>query len=215
MRLAFDAKHVLRTTTKACVYFLVAVAGLLIVLTSLNYFPPSFESGFLQGREGYFYSWYAAAFYTHVISAPIGLLLGLLQASRRLRIRKPRVHRRLGSTYVWNVLLFIVPSGLLMSTKAGGPVTAGGFASLAIATGVTTYLGYSSAKHRNLVGHRRWMTRSYILMCSAISLRFLAELCLAMDWKFITYDALAWMSWLPLLICYELVRIYANRDSFP
>ena len=70
----------LSIVTKTCILIFVALVGVLIVATSIAYFPPNFGFGFLLGRDSYFYSWYAIAFYIHVLSSPIALFLGLIQS---------------------------------------------------------------------------------------------------------------------------------------
>ena len=196
---------VLRTVTKTCILSFVALVGILIVLTSFAYFPPKFSSGFLQGREGYFYSWYAVAFYLHVISSPLALFLGMLQSIENVRKSNPNFHRSVGYAYVLIVLGFATPSGLAMSIKAdGGGVAVVGFVALAIATGCATWRGFSAAKHGRFVKHRQWMTRSYLLICSAVLLRFLATLTNQFELN-INYAAMAWLSWLPSLMIYEVL----------
>ena len=193
------------TATKISILAFVAVVGILIILTSLAYFPPGFSSGFLQGRESYFYSWYAVVFYIHVISSPITLFLGMVQSIEWVRGRYLKFHRSLGYAYVIIVLVFAAPSGLAMSIKAGGGNTAViGFAALALATGFTTWLGFNSARQGQFIKHRQWMTRSYLLICSAVLLRFIAALTNQFELS-ITYGAMAWLSWLPSLIAYEII----------
>jgi uncharacterized membrane protein len=191
--------------TKTCILTFVAVVGILIILTSLAYFPPSFKAGFLLGRESYFYSWYAVVFYIHVISSPISLFLGMLQSIEWVRNHFLKLHRRLGYAYVLLVLVLAAPSGLAMSIKAGGgSIAAIGFAALAIATGLATWQGFIAARQGQFAKHRQWMTRSYLLICSAVLLRFIAALTNQFELG-ITYGAMAWLSWLPSLVVYEII----------
>lgn len=62
---------------------LVVLAGLLIVKITVavmlgysNYFPPNFQSDFLQGRDGYFFGGYQWAFYPHIAFGPAAAVLG-------------------------------------------------------------------------------------------------------------------------------------------
>ncbi len=62
---------------------LLAGALILKVTTSVvsnyhNYFPPNFASDFLRGRESHFWGVYEWAFYTHIMSGPVSLILGLI-----------------------------------------------------------------------------------------------------------------------------------------
>jgi uncharacterized membrane protein len=192
-------------TTKTCILAFVAVVGVLIILTSVAYFPPRFDYGFLAGRESYFFSWYAVAFYVHVISSPITLFLGMVQSVTWIRERYRKLHRTCGQAYVLIVLLLAAPSGLAMSIKADGDwVAVVGFATLAVATGFTTWQGFTAARARQFAKHQRWMTRSYLLICSAVALRFIAVLTNQFELG-LTYSMMAWLSWLPSLVVYEVV----------
>lgn len=206
------------TTAKVCILTFVALVGLLIVLTSVAYFPANFSSEFLRGRESYFYSWYAVAFYVHIISSPVALFIGIVQSVARVRNRFPGFHRALGYAYVMLVIGFATPSGLVMSIKAvGGNVSVVGFATLAVATAFTTLKGFNAAQRGQFASHRRWMTRSYLLICSAVMLRFLAALVSHFRLG-ISYAVLAWLSWLPWLLIYEVIlklSLYRARDSRP
>ena len=192
--------------TKTCILSFISLVGGFIVLTSFAYFPPQFDFGFLIGRQSYFYSWYAVAFYTHVISSPIVLFLGVAQSIDWLRNRSRRVHRTFGYVYTIAVLLFAAPSGLAMSIKASGGVSAAtAFALLAISTSVATWQGFRWARRGDFVKHQQWMTRSYLLICSAVLLRFFAAVAARFELDFLTYGEMAWLSWLPSLLIYEAI----------
>ena len=122
------------------------LAGLLIlrvtivvVLNYRNYLPPDFESDFLQDREQYFWKGYHWAFYAHLVSGPLSLILGMILISDRFRTRFPNWHRYLGRLQAINVLFLVAPSGLLMAYYAmTGPIAAMGFAVLAIVGNIVT-----------------------------------------------------------------------------
>ncbi len=197
--------------TKVCILVFVAIIGILVVLTAFTYFPPQFKFGFLYGREAYFFSWYAVAFYIHIVSSPLALFIGLIQSVDSIRKRSRKFHQALGYSYVCIVLLFTAPSGLAMSTKAnGGSSAVFAFAVLAIATFLSTWRGFHAARVGKFTKHRQWMTRSYLLICSAVQLRLIAALCAELKLDYITYDAMAWLSWLPSLLVYE--TILRTRD---
>ncbi len=138
--------------------FLGLLAALLIlkvtvatVLKYRDYAPPNFNSDFLRGREPYFFGSYAWAFYIHIASGPVALVLGLILISDRFRQRFRAWHRRLGRVQATVVLFLVAPSGLWMAYHAGaGPVAAVGFSALAIATGTCTALGWRAAIRRQL-----------------------------------------------------------------
>jgi hypothetical protein len=197
------------------------LAGVLIlkVVTSVvsgyhNYFPPSFASEFLRGRELDFLGVYPWAFYTHVISGPVSLILGLILIWERTQGRLPKWHRYLGRFQVAWVLLLVTPSGLWMAGyAAGGPIAAVGLAALASATAISASLGARAAAARRFAHHRRWMWRCYLLLCSAVVLRLLGGLATVTGVVYPWVDSLAiWLSWLVPLAAFEF-REWATRNS--
>ena len=178
-----------------------------------DYMPPNFQSDFLAGREGHFFETYQWAFFPHIVAGPISLLLGLVLMSDRLRAKSPVWHRRLGKIQVANVLLVVAPSGFWMAWYAAmGPIAAVGFASLALATGATVALGWRSAMQRRFDAHRRWMSRCFVLLSSAVVIRVNGGIGLAAgidsDWF---YVQIAWTSWLVPLGIYELIQLRRFR----
>ena len=196
---------------KCCALLFVAFISCLIALSAIKYFPAQFEFGFLVGRESYFYSWYAVAFYVHVVSSPVAIGIGTLQSISWLRRRRIAWHRRLGNVYVLLVLLLATPSGLAMAFRANEAGAVMAFATLAVATFGSTWAGYRAAVAGRIREHGQWMTRSYLLMCSAVLLRFFAAIVNAFELYWISYSALAWLSWLPSLLIYEIGRRVLKR----
>ena len=185
---------------------LVIRATISVVMKYPDYLPPDFRSAFLEGRESYFFGSYRWAFYLHIFSGPITLLLGLPLLAQRFLKAWPQWHRRLGKAQAVLVLLMVVPSGFWMAfhTDAGG-IAGAGFATLAVATGVCVARGWQMARRSRFIAHRRWMSRCYVLLCSAVVLRLMAALAQlsrldAND----TYPVLAWISWLLPWLGFEI-----------
>ena len=188
--------------------------GVLILTPYPHYVPPDFGFGFLRNKSQYFYrSGYFFGFYAHIFGAPLALFAGGLQVSRTLRERSPGFHRRMGQVYVAAVLLFAAPGGLVMSSKAyGGWSSTICFALLAAVTWCSTFVGWRAARAYEIERHVRWMTRSYVLICSAVFLRLthfsLQPLNLSNE---LTYQLSAWISWLvPVMILGLVWRISAT-----
>jgi hypothetical protein len=199
---------------------LVLSAGLLIfkvtaavVLGYRNYFPPDFNSDFLRGREDYFFGGYQGAFYAHIASGPLALIVGTILISERFRLRFPQWHRRLGRVQVASILLLVAPSGLWMAWyAAAGAISAAGFALLAISTAACAALGWRAAVQRRFAVHRRWMWRSYLLLCSAVLLRLLGGLAAVSGVHVAWFDPLAsWACWLAPLAAFEWMNRFGNR----
>jgi uncharacterized membrane protein len=202
-------------------HILTFLAGVLIVKIVIsivsnyhNYVPPNFTSDFLRGREHFFFGAYQWAFYAHMISGPVSLILGLILISEKFRTRFPSWHRCLGRFQVACVLLLVTPSGLWMAYyAAAGPIAGVGLATLAIATAICVSQGASAAVARRFTDHRRWMWRCYLLLCSAVVLRLIGGLATVTGVTATWVDPLAaWISWLAPLSAFEL-REWSRRDS--
>jgi hypothetical protein len=200
---------------------LVLLAGVLVLKVTASvvsnyysYFPPDFSSDFLRGRERHFFGAYHWAFYVHILSGPVSLILGLILIAERSRARFPRWHRYLGRIQVGCVLLLVTPSGLWMAYyAAAGPIAAVGLAALAVATATCVSLGAWSAVTRRFADHRRWMWRCYLLLCSAVVLRLIGGLATVTGVVAPWVDPLAtWMSWLLPLAVFEL-REWTRRNT--
>jgi len=192
--------------------------GKVIVATWISYrdyMPPDFESVFLDGREGDFWQGYHRAFYVHIISGPISLLLGMLLVSQQFRQHWPKWHRSLGRMQVACVLLVVTPSGLWMAKSAAfGPVAGAGFAALALATGLTVALGWRAAVQRRFEVHRRWMLRCFVLLCSAVVIRINggmgSVLGIEAEWYYVQS---AWTSWIVPWFALEVLEIVRSRRA--
>jgi hypothetical protein len=198
---------------KLAAVVLIVKVTMAVVLVYRDYLPPNFQSDFLFGRETYFWRGYHLAFYAHLVAGPLSMVLGLLLMSERLRVRWPMWHRWLGRTQAINVLLFLAPSGLAMAFWPQAGALAGfGFALLSLATAGTILQGWRLAIARRFAEHRVWMTRNFLLLCSAIVLRLLAGFALTTGIAAAWIDPyLPWLSMLPLGL-YEVARRTRGRQ---
>jgi hypothetical protein len=182
-----------------------------------DYFPPNFDALFLQGREATFTGAYRAAFYVHIFSGPVVLFNGLILLSESVRRRHGGLHRWLGRLQVVVLLLFLLPSSVVMSRHAFSGWPAGlSFLVLSAATASCAIIGVIHARRRRYGQHRRWMLRSYVLICSAVALRLIsgaAEL-VGVPSPEGAYIVAAWSSWLlPLAACEIVERLPAHRAA--
>lgn len=189
--------------------FLILKVTASVVTNYVQYLPPDFRSDFLTDRESYFWGAYAWAFYTHIISGPLTLLVGLLLINPMFLQTFPKWHRFLGRVQVLTILCVLTPSGLWMSRHAASGRIAGvGFACLAAATAIFAAMGWRRAVQRRFQEHRRWMWRTFILLCSAVVLRLTAGFTIIIgaerDW---VYPLSAWASWLIPLAVFETIEL--------
>jgi uncharacterized membrane protein len=199
-----------------------AVVLILRVLVTIlgnypDYFPPNFDSLFLQGREATFAGVYRPAFYVHILAGPVVLANGLVLLSESVRRRYRGLHRLLGRVQVGVLLLLVLPSGAVMARHAFGGWPAGlSFLVLSAATAGCAVVGVVHARHRRYDRHRRWMVRCYVLICSAVALRLMsgaAEL-FGVSSPDGAYVVAAWASWLLPLAGYEITeRLLTRRQA--
>jgi hypothetical protein len=182
-----------------------------------DYFPPNYDSLFLQGREATFRGAYRVAFYVHILSAPLVLFNGLILLSETVRRRYRGWHRWLGRVQVVVLLLFVLPSSVVMSRHAFGGWPAGlSFLVLSAATASCAIVGVVHACRRRYDQHRRWMLRCYVLICSAVALRLISGTAglVGVPSPEQAYIVAAWSSWLvPLAACAIVEHWPAHRPS--
>ena len=192
--------------------WLTAVLILRVLATILanypDYFPPNFESLFLQGREATFRGAYRVAFYVHIFTGPVVLFNGLILLSESVRHRYRGWHRWLGRIQVVVLLAFVLPSSVVMSRHAfGGPAAGASFLLLSVATASCAIMGVVHARRRRFDRHRRWMLRCYVLICSAVALRLISGAAglVGASRPEQAYIIAAWSSWLLPLAAYEIM----------
>jgi uncharacterized membrane protein len=136
---------------------------------------------FGPGGEGVFISQKDAAARTplwilslrvHVAAGAVCLLACLPQFSGSLLRRVPSLHRICGKAYATSVLFVLCPTGIHLALSAkGGFAGQAGFLLLGIASFHTTLQGIRTIRGGDLPGHRRWMTRSFAWIASAVTFR--------------------------------------------
>lgn len=186
-----------------------------IVAEYVNYFPPNFEAVFLLGREESFRGIYPPAFFVHIITSPIAILLAAYLMLSGKRKSHGIWHRRLGKAQLFLVLGLVAPSGFVMAFWAfTGPIAGVGFSLQAIATAVTVALAARYAMRRNFPVHQRWATHCFLLLVAPLLFRIVAGLLIVTDTEsFAAYQANAWLSWIVPMAAYEIVRWRKRRKA--
>jgi uncharacterized membrane protein len=142
----------------------------------------------------------------HAGSASTALLVGPFQFIARIRAAYPLVHRTMGRIYVLSSLVGGVTGLILAFGATTGPISTAGFGLLAIALLVTTGMAWRLAVRREIPAHRRWMIRSFALICAAVTLRIYLPMLFALPVSFDDgYRAISFLCWVPNLIVAELI----------
>ncbi|OWK45440.1 DUF2306 domain-containing protein [Fimbriiglobus ruber] len=182
-----------------------------------DYFPPNFDSLFLEGRETRFVGSYPPAFYVHIFSGPFVLLNGLILMSETVRRRYGGLHRYLGRIQVAVLLAIMLPSSVVISRHAFGGWPAGlSFLALSAATATCAVAGVVAADRHRFDLHRWCMLRCYVLICSAVTLRLISGAAglIGVPNAEGAYIAAAWSSWLiPLALCTIVERLTTRRPA--
>jgi uncharacterized membrane protein len=152
----------------------------------------------------------------HITGMMFATLIGPFQFLRRLRERHFRLHRTLGKVYIAAAIVGAVGGIYMARFTASGLVSDVGFALLGLGVLLTTTLAFVRIRSGNVQSHREWMTRSYALIFSAVTLRlYLAPLEAAFG-EYDGYAIVAWACWVPNLIFAEwLIRSRLRRRPEP
>ncbi len=156
------------------------------------------------------------AFYLHVGTGSMVLVIGAAQFSATLRTRWPRLHRVLGRCYLTGVAVAALAALTIAPFGAGRLAGFFGFSSLAVLWLLTGFRAYRAIRCGDVESHQGWMIRNYALTFAAPTLRIWLALLIAVqvaggadgERAFATaYAAVPFLCWLPNLVVAEwLVR---------
>jgi uncharacterized membrane protein len=183
---------------------------------TLQYIPFSSDAGFLRIKQTQVTGVppYLSIFYIHVYSSLFVLLAGFTQFSNYLLTSYKWVHRLFGKLYFLIVLFLSAPSGIFMGFYANGAWhTKLSFIILGVLWFLFTAISIVAIKKGQVEKHKAFMTRSFALALSAITLR---------AWKVVivhcfntapmdTYQIIAWLGWMPNLLIAEYCLINKPR----
>jgi hypothetical protein len=181
-------------------YGFMAVTAIAVALWSLRYFGVAFDVWIAidKGIRGVI-THIPLRSVTHMLIAPIALLLGPLQFLPGFRARYPKVHRYAGRTYVAACVIAGLTALAMTPYASGGPVAGLGFGILAVSWIATTLGGWWAAVRRHLDLHRLCMRLSYAMTFGAVMLRLQIPFGLMLGYT--SYSAmsvwLAYTSWIP------------------
>lgn len=152
------------------------------------------------------------AFYVHISSSWVVILVGLWQFFPALLRRWPTLHRVLGKIYVGAILLLAAPSGLVLGLYANGGLSSKvSFVLQSTVWWVLTWMAWREISHRRYLPHVEMMLRSYAVTLAAMSLRTES---FVMHYFFETkpietYLTVVWLSWVGNLLLLETL-IYSG-----
>jgi hypothetical protein len=145
---------------------------------------------------------------THMVVAPLALLLGPFQFMPSIRARVPNVHRYAGRIYVVSCVVAGIAGLATAPHASGGPVAGWGFGILAVLWVGTTVAGWQAAVRRKFELHRLLMRLSYAMTFGAVTLRLQIPVGLALGYSSYSEMSvwLAYTAWIPNVVA---VLIYS------
>jgi hypothetical protein len=184
------------------------VLGTALTVNALTYFNFNPTYGFLKLKQAAVASgFYLPFYYCHVLVGGLILLAGFIQVSTWFRNRWTTLHRKVGYFYVFGILFFAAPGGLMMSffVDRGWAVLISFLLQSCLWFYFTT-IATLKIKAGDVSAHELWMWRSFSLTLAAITLRlyiFFSSFYFDLSQP-IAYAIIAWASWLPNVLFVEI-----------
>lgn len=175
------------------------------------------DINFLQVKQDIvFDTVWRPTFYLHVISGMLIILLGPFQFLKKFRNKNLSLHRKLGKFYAYGILFIGAPTGLIMAFYAeGGIPSTISFIIMSFLWFFTTLMAIITIVKKDIIGHQKWMYRSYALSFAAVTLRLLVPLMsyyTEFGYDFIVVST-AWLSWIINLAVVELLILYTFKPN--
>jgi uncharacterized membrane protein len=157
------------------------------------------------------------AFYLHIVSGGLALVLGPLQFSHRLRNRHWRAHRVIGRTYMITVGVGAISAFVMSMFNSVGILGFFGFGSLAVLWGWTAWRAYRAIRQRDVRNHQVWVIRNFALTYAAVTLRLWFGVLILVQIPFVhgdnpfvqilaqAYAPLPFLCWLPNVVIAEIM----------
>ena len=184
-------------------YFLwlvVVAGGLLLVSIALPYFSFETDYDFLLAKQDMLQNTlWRIAFYVHLASGTISILIGLLLFMPRLVMPSSNLHKSLGKIYVVAILYFGAPTGLYLGFYAEAGMWASiGFVGMSLAWAIPTLLAVETIRKGEVEEHYKWMVRSLSLTLAGVTLRLMTPIGIhLLEWDYNTnFIVTAYIPWM-------------------
>ena len=164
------------------------------------------------------------AFYLHVFSAGLVLLLSPLQFAARLRARVPRLHRVTGRIVLGSIAIAGIAGLVIAPFNRAGLVGTAGFGLLAVLWLTFAATAFRAIRRGDVPAHRRWMVRTFALTYAGVMLRLwmaalppIATSLTGVDYQVAwdrIYLVITFACWVPNLVVAELyLRAHRRRSG--
>ena len=143
----------------------------------------------------------------HIILAVVALMTGPLGLSKRIRNKRPTIHRWNGRIYILSILLNMIPGYYVSFFANGGFLSIIGFLILNTLWLMTTINGYLYIIKKQISQHRNWMIRSFMLTYANLTIYIVVAIshnALGFDYGH-AYTLAVWLSFTVNLIIAEII----------
>lgn len=177
-----------------------ALLALILFAITTEYLTFQDDTNFLLEKQDIVHDpFWRTVFYIHVFSGMMVILIAPFQFFDIIRNKYIKLHRLAGKFYVYGILLFAAPTGIIMAFYAeGGFWSTIAFLIMGVLWLVSTLIAVIKIKNKNLHEHKIWMMRSFALSFAAVTLRLLVPAfseILGYEKELIIVST-AWLSWL-------------------
>ncbi|HET9003290.1 MAG TPA: DUF2306 domain-containing protein [Gemmatimonadaceae bacterium] len=162
------------------------------------------------------YQTFAGWIRLHIAAGMGALFAGLAQFRTGLRGGRWRLHRLVGRVYLGSIAVASLAAAMLLARTRGGWVFASGLAGLTTAWLTTAGLAYIAVQRGNIMQHREWMIRSYVVTFAFVNFRILNDVLGGLHvgrWQERAAVS-SWFCWAVPLLVTELVlqgrKVFAN-----
>jgi uncharacterized membrane protein len=176
---------------------LLLAGAMVMALAAARYY--TFDPTVYFERQRAVYEAKTLGLMVHITGMLFAVLIGPFQLLRRLRERHFGFHRMLGKLYIAGAIIGALGGLYMAQYSASGTVSDVAFTLLALGVLLTTTVAFMRIRSGNVQRHREWMTRSYALVFSAITLRIYMPFLEAAFGEHDGYAIVAWACWLPNL----------------
>ena len=195
---------------KKVLRIIIAVLATIVGLYPFIYFFINRKFGLLQTKSELLLTnvFWNIGFYLHIILGGIALLIGWIQFSEKLRIKKIKLHRQIGKVYVIIALISAFTSIYIALYATGGIIASLGFMSLGVIWFYTTLKAYTEIRKGRIELHQKMMIYSYAACFSAVTLRIYLPILVILFHDFNkAYVLVAWLCWIPnIIVAFFLVK---------
>ena len=195
---------------KKVLRIIIAVLATIVGLYPFIYFFINRKFGLLQTKSELLLTnvFWNIGFYLHIILGGIALLIGWIQFSEKLRIKKIKLHRQIGKVYVIIALISAFTSIYIALYATGGIIASLGFMSLGVIWFYTTLKAYTEIRKGQIELRQKMMIYSYAACFSAVTLRIYLPILVILFHDFNkAYVLVAWLCWIPnIIVAFFLVK---------